>query len=137
MPRARSVRAHRLALAALGPVLLGAIEPMGRHLRERCERANRLRAALEFRDGAERARLARVEPTDRDRALFEAFHGLVAAAWNRRVALRHLVLEVVSRQSGGQGDLFAGEEAADRLLRGIDAVRDRFGEEALRWGRQL
>jgi DNA polymerase-4 len=129
--------ADQQSLAELAPALFGAAERLGRRLRDRRERAERLRAALEFRDGAERARLAHVAPTDHDLALYEAFHGLAAAAWNRRVTLRRLMLDVVARSGDGQGELFAGSEDQDRLLRGIDAVRDRFGPDAVRWGRQL
>lgn len=125
------------SLGELAPLLFGAAERLGRRLRERRERARRLRAGLEFRDGAERGRLARVEPTDHDLTLYEAFHGLTAAAWNRRVALVRIILEITERGSGGQGELFGDERPGDSLLRSIDAVRDRFGPEAVRWGRQL
>ncbi|HKJ71594.1 MAG TPA: hypothetical protein VKA55_07580, partial [Gammaproteobacteria bacterium] len=125
------------SVAAAGSALLGAAEHLGRGLRDRAERATRLQVGLVHRDGAERARSARLEPTDRDFELFEAASALLAAAWQRRVGVRRVTVALLERAGGGQGELFPGDDRMDRLLRGLDAVRDRFGEHAVQWGRRL
>jgi|GEM_PF-7082575 len=125
------------APAAAGAALFGAAERLGRRLRDRAEEAVRVRLLLSYRDGVERSRQARLEPTDRDFELFEAFSGLLEAAWQRRVAARRVAVAVTERRAGGQGELFPADSADDRLLDQIDAVRDRFGDGALRWGRGL
>ncbi|MFA9461896.1 DNA polymerase Y family protein [Thiohalorhabdus sp. Cl-TMA] len=125
------------SLTAAGPALLGAAERLGRALRDRAERAGRLRLTVVHRDGVERARSARLEPTDRDFELFEAASALLRAIWERRVAVRRVTVAVSERISGGQGELFPADARMDRLLRGLDAVRDRFGAYAVQWGRRL
>ncbi|KPV40585.1 hypothetical protein AN478_05245 [Thiohalorhabdus denitrificans] len=125
------------SVAAAGPALLGASERLGRRLRDRAERAAQVQVGLVHRDGVERARSARLEPTDRDFELFEAASALLQAAWERRVAARRVTVAVVERTGGGQGELFPADDRMDRLLRGIDAVRDRFGAYAVQWGRRL
>ncbi|MFB6259172.1 MAG: hypothetical protein ABEK42_00360, partial [Thiohalorhabdaceae bacterium] len=121
--------------AAVGPALFSAAERLGRRLRDRAEEAVRLQLLLTYRDGAERSRQARLEATDRDFDLYEAAVALLEAAWERRVGARRVAVAVTERRAGGQGELFPEDTAHDRLLHRIDAVRDRFGGDALRWGR--
>ena len=121
--------------AAVGPALFSAAERLGRRLRDRAEEAARLQLLLTYRDGAERSRQARLEPTDRDFDLYEAAVALLEAAWERRVGARRVAVAVTEHRAGGQGELFPEDTAHDRLLHRIDAVRDRFGSDALRWGR--
>ena len=123
--------------AAVAPALLDAAETLGRRLRDRVERARRIAITVTYRDGAVRTRTTPLAATDRDFDLFEAFSALLAAAWTRRVALRHIRPSVAECQAGGQGDLFAGDGPMDRLQRSIDAVRDRFGTDAVQWGPRL
>ncbi len=84
----------------------------------------------------ERSRQARLEPTDRDFDLYEAFGALLEAAWTRRVGVHRVAVAVTERRAGGQGELFPEAAASDRLLAHLDAVRDRFGSNAIRWGRR-
>ncbi|HKJ71114.1 MAG TPA: hypothetical protein VKA55_05130 [Gammaproteobacteria bacterium] len=123
--------------AAAGPALFSAAERLGRRLRECAEEAVRLQLLLGYRDGVERSRQARLEPTDRDFDLYEAAVALLEAAWDRRAGARRVAVAVTERRAGGQGELFPEDAASGRLLGQIDAVRERFGDGALRWGRGL
>jgi DNA polymerase-4 len=123
--------------AAAGGALFSAAERLGRRLRDRAEQAVRLQILLTYRDGVERSRQARLEPTDRDFDLFEAALAMLESAWERRVGARRVAVAVTERRAGGQGELFPEDAAADRLFSQLDAVRDRFGEDAIRWGRGL
>jgi len=123
--------------AAAGPALFGAAERLGRRLRQRALRAVRLQVLVTYRDGAERSRTARMEPSDRDFELYEAAHALTAAAWERRVALRRVAVAVTERTGGGQGELFPADDRMDRLLQSLDHLRARFGEDVVQWGRRL
>lgn len=120
--------------AAVGPALFAAAERLGRRLRDRAEEAVRVQLLLAYRDGVERSRQARLEPTDRDFDLYEAAVALLEAAWERRAGVRRVAVAVTERRAGGQGELFPADAAGGRLLDRIDAVRDRFGHGAIGWG---
>jgi DNA polymerase-4 len=120
--------------AAAGPALFGAAERLGRRLRERAEEAARLQLLLAYRDGVERSRQARLEPTDRDFDLYEAAVALLEAAWERRAGARRVALAVTERRAGGQGELFPEAVRDGRLYAQLDAVRARFGDGAIGWG---
>jgi DNA polymerase-4 len=80
--------------------------------------------------------------TANDLALFELARRTLHLAWARRVRIRHVRL-ICDRLifPPAQRELFAvDQKASDRrcgLMTAIDAVRNRFGHEAVRLGRTL
>lgn len=129
------------------PVVEGAlymlVEKAGRTLRQRCLAARRVVVALDFSDGRRFVRQRSVRPaTANDSALFEPTHAALQLAWQRRVRIRHLRL-VCDRLTfpPAQRELFPiaaeRDERRTRLVSALDAIRERFGSEAIRVGRTL
>jgi DNA polymerase-4 len=73
-------------------------------------------------------------------ALFEPVRAALHLAWQRRVRIRHLRL-VCDRLAfpPAQQELFPDAAARDRrrtrLVAALDGIRERFGAEAVRFGR--
>jgi DNA polymerase-4 len=124
-------------------VLYGLVEQIGSHLRRRRRAARRVAIILDYSDGMRRARQAGARPaTANDLTLFELARRTLHLAWVRRVRIRHMRL-ICDRLifPPAQLELFAADQKAnDRrcgLITAIDAVRNRFGNEAVRLGRTL
>ena len=88
------------------------------------------------------------EPTDDDYALRGPLEEMLDDLWQQGMALRLVGVAMTGFESGateGQLSLFEGEEAGgkadDATLRGLleatDMVKERFGEGAVRYGREL
>jgi DNA polymerase-4 len=119
------------------------IEQAGGELRRRRRAAQRVAVALDYSDGVRCVRQAAARPaTANDITLFEAARKAFFLAWVRRVRVRHLRL-VCDRlvfppaQLALFGDDRQQAEKRDRLIGALDAVRRRFGGDALRVGRTL
>jgi DNA polymerase-4 len=144
----RVVRAHTFSTDTHHPdVLAGAlytlVEQAGLALRRRRLAARRIGVFLDYTDGVQRVRSAAVRPASaNDITLFEYARTALHAAWHRRIRIRHLRL-VCDRLTfpPAQLPLFADErnrvEKRTAVVAALDAVRDRFGPEALRVGRTL
>jgi DNA polymerase-4 len=98
---------------------------------------------LDYSDGMRRARQLAVRPaTANDLILFERACRTLRLAWTRRVRIRHMRL-VCDRLifPPAQLELFAADQTANEkrcgLITAIDAIRHRFGNEAVRFGRTL
>jgi DNA polymerase-4 len=98
---------------------------------------------LDYSDGVRCARQAAARPaTANDIALFEIARPVLALAWVRRVRVRRLRL-VCDRLvfPPAQMELFPADAAAcdrrERIVGALDAVRRRFGGDALQVGRTL
>lgn len=131
------------ALAAVDGVVYRLAERAGAALRRRRLAARRVGIVLDYSDGVRVARQAAVWPaTANDLFLFEAAAAALGRAWTRRVRIRHLRL-VCDRLTfpPAQMELFAAEremrQNRRRLVAAVDAVRQRFGFEAIRMGRTL
>jgi len=128
---------------ALLAALYRLIEQAGRELRRRRRAAQRVAVVLDHSDGVRRIRSTTARPaTANDITLFETARRVLFLAWARRVRVRHLRL-VCDRlvfppaQLALLGDDRRRIEKRDRLIGTLDAVRRRFGGEALQVGRTL
>jgi DNA polymerase-4 len=116
---------------------------VGSRLRRRRRAAQRIAIILDYSDGMRRARQVAARPaTANDLILFELARRALRLAWTRRVRIRHMRL-VCDRLifPPAQLELFAADQTADEkrcgLITAIDAIRHRFGNQALRFGRTL
>jgi len=121
-------------------VLYGLVEQVGSRLRRRRRAARRIAIILDYSDGMRRARQVAARPaTANDLILFELARRTLQLAWIRRVRIRHMRL-ICDRLifPPAQLELFAADQKTnDRrcgLITAIDAVRHRFGNEAVRIG---
>jgi len=119
------------------------VEQAGVELRRRRRAAQRVAVLLNYSDGAHCARQAAARPaTANDIALFEVACRALDRAWVRRVRVRRLRL-VCDRLAfpPPQFELFPAErrrlDQRDHLISALDAVRRRFGSNALQIGRTL
>ena len=124
-------------------VLYGLVEQVGSRLRRRRRAARRIAIVLDYSDGMRRARQVAARPaTANDPVLFELARRTLLLAWVRRVRIRHMRL-ICDRLifPPAQLELFAADQKEDDrrsgLITAIDAVRHRFGQEALQMGRTL
>jgi DNA polymerase-4 len=124
-------------------VLYSLVEQVGSRLRRRRRAAQRIAIVLDYSDGVRRARQVAGRPaTANDLVLFELARRALRLAWTRRVRLRHMRL-VCDRLifPPAQLELFAADQKEkdkrSGLITAVDAVRRRFGNQALRFGRTL
>ncbi|MGE5256952.1 MAG: DNA polymerase Y family protein [Hyphomicrobiales bacterium] len=128
---------------ALQAALYRLAEQAGAELRRRRRAAQRVAVLLDYSDGAHCARQAAARPaTANDIALFEIAGRAYARAWVRRLRVRRLRL-ICDRLvfPPAQLELFPAErrrlDQRDQLIPALDAVRRRFGGNALQVGRTL
>ena len=119
------------------------VEQAGVRLRKRRRAARRIAIVLDYSDGMRRARQVAARPaTANDLTLFALARRALHLAWIRRVRIRHLRL-ICDRLvfPPAQLELFVADRRADQkrseLVNAIDTVRQRFGHEAVRFGRTL
>jgi DNA polymerase-4 len=125
----------------LEAVLYGLVEQVGRRLRRRRRAARRIAIVLDYSDGMRRARQVAARPaTANDLTLFELARRTLQLAWVRRVRIRHMRL-ICDRLifPPAQLELFAADQKASQkrggLITAIDAIRHRFGNQAVQSGR--
>ena len=119
------------------------MEQAGDRLRRRRRAARRVAVILDYSDGKRCARQLAAKPaTANDLTLFELARRILQLAWIRRVRIRHLRL-ICDRLTfpPAQLELFAAEqkqtEQRNHLINAVDRIRNRFGNEAVRFGRSL
>ena len=119
-------------------VLLQLAEMVGRRLRREGVRGGVVRLKLRYGDFTTLVRQRKGTPTDDDQVLYQTARELLAAAWERARGVRLLGITAAQLVAGGvpaQGSLFApAPRQRERLLRAMDAIRDRHGEDKLRHG---
>jgi DNA polymerase-4 len=127
----------------LEAVLYGLVEQVGSRLRRRRRAARRIAIILDYSDGMRRARQVAARPaTANDLTLFELARRTLQLAWARRVRIRHMRL-VCDRLifPPAQLELFAADQKTNQkrsgLITAIDAIRHRYGHQAVRLGRTL
>ncbi len=129
--------------STLESTLYGLVEQAGDRLRRRRHAARRVAVILDYSDGMRCARQLAAKPaTANDLILFELARRTLRLAWTRRIRIRHVRL-ICDRLTfpPAQLELFAVEqkqnEKRDNLISVIDRIRQRFGNEAVRFGRSL
>jgi DNA polymerase-4 len=115
------------------------VEQVGRKLRDRRLAARRIGLRMDYSDGVRRIRSAGLRPASaNDITLFEVAQAVFRWAWQRRVRIRYLRL-ICDRLTfpPAQPSLFMEErqkeEKRTALVSALDAVRDRFGGDAVGW----
>jgi len=119
------------------------IEQAAAELRRQRLATKRIRVVLGYSDGRRTHRQAVADPpTANDMRLFATAKRALKRAWTRRVRLRHLHL-ICDRLAypPAQMELFsehtAAQKADDNLVAALDAIRRRFGFNAISMGRTL
>jgi DNA polymerase-4 len=119
-------------------ILLQLAEMVGRRLRRHGQRATVVRLKLRYGDFTTLVRQRKVAPTADDLELYGVARELLFANWDRGRGVRLLGVSgalLVGGAGPAQQSLFAAvPRKRDRLLRAMDAVRDRHGEDSLRHG---
>jgi len=120
------------------------VEQAGYNLRKLQLAAKRVKIVVDYSDGGRTGRQSRVNlPTANDFRLFAAAKTALKNAWTRRVRIRHLrlICDRLTCPPPVQLGIFAEykEEKmiSDSLIATLDAVRFRFGFNAIRVGRTL
>jgi DNA polymerase-4 len=128
--------------AAIRPHLKRAAERVARHLRREGMLAGGIRVKLKtsgFKILTRQARLS--PPTDSERELERAADSLLEA-FDLTVPMRLAGIAAYDLAPSGerlvQGDLFSGLERQKtrQLDQTLDAIRERFGDDAVRWGKE-
>jgi len=129
--------------ATVASALYALCERAGAELRKRGMAARRVSLRVTYTDGMQVARVASPsEATASDARLFALASEALQRAWMRRVRVRHLRM-VCDRLifPPAQLELFPDEQTSVRknvgLDRARDAIRAKFGREALKMGRTL
>lgn len=119
-------------------VLLQLAEMVGRRLRRSGQRCTVVRLKLRHPDFTTLQRQRQVAPTADDLELYRVASGLLDAAWDLGVGVRLLGVTaagLVGADAPRQASLWAPPPGKrDQVLRAMDAIRDRHGEDAVRHG---
>jgi DNA polymerase-4 len=119
-------------------ILLQLAEMVGRRLRKAGVRGGVVRLKLRYGDFTTLVRQQKVQATNDDQVLYQTARGLLTAAWERARGVRLLGLtaaQLVAGDAPAQGSLFApAPKKRDQLLKAMDAIRDRHGDDKLRHG---
>ena len=121
-------------------ILLQLAEMVGRRLRRSGVRGTVVRLKLRYGDFTTMVRQQKVPATADDLELYRTARTLLAATWDRGRGVRLLGVTAAQLATGAapaQGSLFApAPKKRDRLLKAMDAIRDRHGEDSVRHGGQ-
>jgi len=141
-------RAHNFgtdtnAVPKVEAALYRLVEFAGMAVRCRGMAAGRVGVGVQYSDGGHCLRRERLRPVSAtDRRLYAAARGALSRAWHRRTRIRRLTL-AVDRLTFPPAQLPLFDEdrrqadGDERLTRAMDAVRERFGEEAIQIGRTM
>jgi DNA polymerase-4 len=119
------------------------VEKAGMDLRRQRLAIRRVKVVLDYSDGKRMVRQARVDPaTANDFRLFTAAKTALEMAWKRRIRIRRLCLACDRLTAPpAQMALFGGHEQekqkSDNLISAFDAIRSRFGSNAIRVGKTV
>ena len=120
------------------------VEQAGYNLRKLQLAAKLVKVVVDYSDGGRTGRQSKVNlPTANDFRLFAAAKTALKHAWTRRVRIRHLrlICDRLTCPPPVQLGIFAEykeeKKFSDSLIATLDAVRFRFGFNAIRVGRTL
>ena len=123
---------------AVRSILLQLAEMVGRRLRQAAQRGTVVRLKLRYGDFTTLVRQQKVAPTADDLEIYRTAGGLLDAAWERARGVRLLgvtAAQLVGTAAPAQASLFGpSPQKRDRLLKAMDAIRDRHGEDSVRHG---
>lgn len=129
---------------AVEGILYRLVEQAGAALRRRRLAARRVGIFLDHSDGGRVVRQASLTPASaNDFRLFAAARSALYRAWMRRVRIRNLRLVCdrltfpPAQRALFSDDATAGQRRQEALVTAIDAVRRRFGRDAVKVGRTL
>jgi len=130
-------------VAVVQSALYQLIEQSGADLRKRRMATKRIRIVLDYSDSKRTTcQAAANPPTANDIRLFAVAKAALDRAWTRRVRIRRLRL-ICDRLTFPPTQLALFEEdrmkekASENLIATVDAIRHRFGNNAIRFGRTL
>ena len=119
-------------------ILLQLAEMVGRRLRQHGQRSAVVRLKLRYGDFTTQVRQPKVVPTADDLEIYRTACALLDAAWERARGVRLLgvtAAQLVGGAAPAQGSLFGpSTHKRDQLLRAMDVIRDRHGENSVRHG---
>jgi DNA polymerase-4 len=119
-------------------VLLQLSEMVGRRLRQHGLRGHLVRLKLRYPDFRTITRQRKVQATDDDLVLFRTAGALLRENWPGQPGIRLLGItagDLAPAAGSAQRELFArGADKASEVLRAMDAIRERFGEDAIHHG---
>jgi DNA polymerase-4 len=118
-------------------VLLELAEKVGRRLRRAGLRAATLRLKLRAPDFTTTTRQQKIAPTDRDLDLYRAARTLLERVWTAGQPIRLLGIAAADLAATGapaQQSLFGDDARQDQVMRALDSIRDRFGDDAIGHG---
>jgi len=119
-------------------ILLQLAEMVGRRLRRDRLRGAVVRLKLRYPDFTTLVRQRKVPPTADDLEIYRVARELLMATWDRGRGIRLLgvtAAQLAGGQAPVQGGLFAPPvQKRDRLLKAMDTIRDRHGEQSLHHG---
>jgi len=121
-------------------ILFKLSEEVGRRLRAAGLQGKTVQIKVRFADFTTITRTAALaRPTDLGEGIYEEIERLFAERVQLRQGVRLLGVRVSGLVAAGQGrlPLFPDEERSAELERLVDELRERFGEDALKWGRSL
>jgi DNA polymerase IV len=121
---------------ALEGILFTLVEDVCSTLRGNEWKARTITLKLRYADFKTITHAMSVEPTNEDPAVFRAVRNLLAEAYTRRMAIRLVGVRLSNFEELRQLDLelFPTDQKKQRILRTVDAIRNRFGDGVIHVG---
>jgi len=111
-------------------------EDVSASVREKGWRARTVQLKLRYADFSTITRAKTIDPTDDDPVIFETVRGLFRAAYDKRQAVRLLGVHLSNFDDATQMELPLNPQRGQReeLLKAVDKIRARFGDDVIHVG---